>query len=174
VTPPPTETVESCPTALELPVEPGMDVSAGAIIHDPEGRVLLQLRDNRPDVAFGGYWGLFGGRIEAGETPWQGLLRELEEELSFTPPERPAYFSTIAWNGGGLGALVRTRHYFLVGLGNLNADDFRLGEGAGLIRASASQIPAELNVMPHDHLALSMWWRTAYADTVPSPSPSSR
>ncbi len=154
----------SGPATLELPVQAGTDVSAGAIIHDPAGRVLLQLREDRPNVSFGGYWGLFGGRIETGETPYEGLLRELEEELAFTPPERPAHFSSVAWNGGGLGHEVRTRHYFLVPLNELNMDDFQLGEGADMIRASASQVPSELNVMPHDHLALSMWWGSAYAE----------
>lgn len=32
-----------------------------------------------------GIWGLVGGKIEPGESVWQGLLREVEEELGFVP-----------------------------------------------------------------------------------------
>jgi 8-oxo-dGTP diphosphatase len=50
-------------------------------------RLLLQLRDNKPDIFFPNHWGLFGGLIDAGETPAEGLKREIEEELGWTPPE---------------------------------------------------------------------------------------
>ncbi|MEM9270435.1 MAG: NUDIX domain-containing protein, partial [Pseudomonadota bacterium] len=42
------------------------DRAPGALIFatDPDNRVLLQLRDDRPGVNWGGYWGLFGGGLE--------------------------------------------------------------------------------------------------------------
>ena len=55
---------------------------AKAIIHQEE-EFLLQLRDNRPDIAYSNSWSFFGGQIEPGETPWQALQRELEEELEW-------------------------------------------------------------------------------------------
>lgn len=45
--------------------------------------VLLQLRDNIPNIIYPGYWGLFGGHLEAGETPRQALNRELLEEIGY-------------------------------------------------------------------------------------------
>ena len=46
---------------------------------DPDGRVLLA---ERPDgKAYAGYWEFPGGKIEAGETPEEALIRELGEEL---------------------------------------------------------------------------------------------
>lgn len=45
--------------------------------------VLLGLRAAYKTHAMS--WALFGGMIEEGETPKQGLLRELEEELGFVP-----------------------------------------------------------------------------------------
>ena len=57
---------------------------AKAIIHQEE-EFLLQLRDNRPDIAYSNSWSFFGGQIEPGETPWQALQRELEEELEWHP-----------------------------------------------------------------------------------------
>jgi len=44
-------------------------------------RYVLQLRDDLPGVAARGMWGLFGGRIEAGEDPQDALVREIQEEL---------------------------------------------------------------------------------------------
>ena len=33
-----------------------------------DNKFLMQLRDNIPTIAYPGYWGLFGGHLEAGET----------------------------------------------------------------------------------------------------------
>ncbi|MFC7448548.1 (deoxy)nucleoside triphosphate pyrophosphohydrolase [Rhodococcus daqingensis] len=53
------------------------EVAAAAIISD--GRLLLAQRVGPPELA--GMWELPGGKIEPGETPAQGLRRELREEL---------------------------------------------------------------------------------------------
>jgi mutator protein MutT len=49
----------------------------GAIVHDDARRLLL-VRRGRPPHA--GSWSLPGGRIEAGETPRQAVVREVAEE----------------------------------------------------------------------------------------------
>ena len=54
-------------------------ISAAALI-DVDGRVLLAQRPDDKDMA--GLWEFPGGKIEAGETPEQALIRELKEELS--------------------------------------------------------------------------------------------
>lgn len=55
-----------------------------ALMVTPDGRYLMQLRDHRP-ARVPDHWCLFGGRVESGETPRAALLRELVEELEFTP-----------------------------------------------------------------------------------------
>jgi 8-oxo-dGTP pyrophosphatase MutT (NUDIX family) len=45
----------------------------------------MQLRDEIPHIAYPGHWGLFGGHLEAGETPQEGLQRELLEEINYVP-----------------------------------------------------------------------------------------
>ncbi len=52
-----------------------------AILVNSEGQVLLQQRDDKPELPCAGYWALFGGRIEDGEQPEVALRRELIEEI---------------------------------------------------------------------------------------------
>jgi len=56
-----------------------------AILYSGEG-YLMQLRDNIPGIVYPGCWGLFGGHIEADESPEQAIQRELLEEISYVPP----------------------------------------------------------------------------------------
>ncbi len=56
-----------------------LKVAAG-VLQDRLGRVLIA---QRPDGAhMGGAWEFPGGKIHSGETPLQGLVRELQEELA--------------------------------------------------------------------------------------------
>lgn len=50
-----------------------------ALVESPEGRVFLARR--AASLRHGGLWELPGGKIEAGESPEEALLRELREEL---------------------------------------------------------------------------------------------
>ena len=53
--------------------------ATAAIIIGSDGRYLLQQRDDKPDIFYPGHWGLFGGALESGETPAEGLARELRD-----------------------------------------------------------------------------------------------
>jgi 8-oxo-dGTP diphosphatase len=48
-----------------------------AIPVNPQGKILLQQRDDRPDLRYPGCWTTFGGAIEDGETPIEAMRREL-------------------------------------------------------------------------------------------------
>lgn len=50
------------------------------IIQNDRCEVLLQLRDNNPNIAFANSWTLPGGVAESGETPERAAKRELAEE----------------------------------------------------------------------------------------------
>ena len=64
-----------------------MAVEVALAMLQRDGRWLIQLRDESPTIVAPGCWGLFGGHLEAGETPEQALRRELLEEISWQPPD---------------------------------------------------------------------------------------
>ena len=55
-------------------------VAAGALFFDSSGRLLLLQPSYKPG------WEIPGGYVRAGETPYQGAVREVGEELGITPP----------------------------------------------------------------------------------------
>lgn len=91
-------------------------ISAGVILVDPQGRVLMQLRDDNPKIMFPGYWGLTGGAGNPGETPEQIARREVIEETGLTldkiEPFRAYYFNETKPGAGKRGpATKRTADY---------------------------------------------------------------
>ena len=72
VTPPPTDADDGAGHGYVLPRIPA---SAGGLIRDGDGRILIL----KPTYKSG--WTIPGGQIEAdGETPWEGCRREVAEE----------------------------------------------------------------------------------------------
>jgi 8-oxo-dGTP diphosphatase len=69
------------------------EVSA-AIVFDTSGHLLLQLRDNVPNIRYPGKISLFGGHREGDETFLECVVREIHEELSYYLP--PEQFKLIA------------------------------------------------------------------------------
>lgn len=57
-----------------------------AIPINPDGKILLQQRDDRPDLLYPGHWTTFGGAIEGDETPDEAMRRELWEEIELELP----------------------------------------------------------------------------------------
>ena len=51
------------------------------LLFDRRNRLLIYLRDNKPDIPFPDHWDFFGGHIEAREAPEEALVREVREEL---------------------------------------------------------------------------------------------
>jgi 8-oxo-dGTP diphosphatase len=69
--------VPGMPSAAVPPGPPRVVPCVGAVIHDASGRLLLIRRGHDPHR---GLWSLPGGRIEAGESPEQAVVREVREE----------------------------------------------------------------------------------------------
>ena len=54
--------------------------STTVIITTTDNRVLLQKRDENPDIEYSGYYSLVSGYLEEEETPLDGIIRELKED----------------------------------------------------------------------------------------------
>ena len=81
----------------ENAVPPRIVPCVGAVVHDAAGRLLLVRRAHDPHR---GSWSLPGGRIEAGETPEQAVVREVREETGLdVRPERTVGQVTIPGDG---------------------------------------------------------------------------
>ncbi len=61
---------------------------AGALLYNAKGEVLLQHRDDKPDIAHPGLWSLFGGAVDVGETSEEALVREIWEEIEYKVTEK--------------------------------------------------------------------------------------
>lgn len=61
---------------------------AGAILYNPQGRILIHQRDAKPGLIYPLHWTTLGGRIEDGEQPDDAMRRELLEEIELSPPLR--------------------------------------------------------------------------------------
>ena len=101
-----------------------------------DGRILLQLRDNKPGIASAGRWGFFGGHIEPGERPSEAFLREMQEELCWRPPHFEHY-RTRNVDGGGWHA---TSHAYAAHL-NVPLDGLEQREGQAMALFAPAALP---------------------------------
>ena len=72
---------------------------AAVALFDRDGRVLIARRPEGKSMA--GLWEFPGGKVEAGETPEQALIRELQEELAVDTVESclaPFTFASHAYD----------------------------------------------------------------------------
>ena len=72
---------------------------AAVALFDKDGRVLIARRPEGKSMA--GLWEVPGGKVEAGETPEQALIRELQEELAVDTVESclaPFTFASHAYD----------------------------------------------------------------------------
>lgn len=59
----------------------GKEVTCGLIILNKKKRVLLQLRDDKPEIPYPNTWVIPGGHAEDGESPEKCIRREIKEEM---------------------------------------------------------------------------------------------
>ena len=101
-------------------------------------KILLQLRDNKPNIPSPNHWAFFGGEIDKGELPLDAIRRELEEELTINVLRiMPVGYYT--WKN----------HYVYMFKGNTNTreEDILLFEGQKAKYFSLDEI-ADLKMVP--------------------------
>ena len=94
------------------------------LLVNARGEVLLQLRDRTPGIPFPGHWSTLGGHLEPGESPEEGVRRELREETGHTV-DRPRLFRVYRWVYGDE---VRLAWVFYAPF-DVPVDEIRLTEG---------------------------------------------
>lgn len=110
--------------------------SVGAAVLDEAGRVLVFERSDHP-----GSWQLPQGGVEASESPFEAVLRELMEETGLAKGELDLAAMLPAWLTYELPAELRSRK---TGLGQTQRwFVFRLKDSAAKIRLHSTAAPAE-------------------------------
>jgi len=107
----------------------GVRESAAAILLDEDGRLLMQLRDDVPNIREPGKIGLFGGRREGDESFLDCIVREIQEELGYDLP--PSRFELLArWSGPDYAAPEGTIHAELFLARGVPVEKLTIAEGA--------------------------------------------
>ena len=110
---------------------------AAIILENDEGKFLLYLRDNKPDIPFPDHWDLIGGHIEEGETPEEALIREFKEELDLDLKEYTFYKKYECLTGDA----YENIKYIYFGKINLPIEKVTLLEGVRPQYFSKEEIP---------------------------------
>jgi len=105
--------------------ESAVKFGAMAVVISPKG-VILHLRDDKSWIPHPGCWSLFGGAVEPDETPYDAIVRELEEELGLRENAYRPRWQIIDHGGDGrLLTIFEVRTTY-------GPDQMTLTEGQGL------------------------------------------
>jgi 8-oxo-dGTP pyrophosphatase MutT (NUDIX family) len=129
--------------------------AAAAILVLEDGRYLLQLRDDKPQIWYPGYWGLFGGAVDPGEDAFAALRRELMEELEIEVGEA-RLFASFDFDLQPMGLDHYNRKYYEV---PVTLEAWRgavLHEGAAVRALSGDTALSLPRISPYDAFALSL------------------
>ena len=136
-----------------LPQSLNVADAAAAIIVLPGSRFLMQLRDDRPDIWYPAHWGCFGGALDPGETAWEALKRELNEELELVIKEARLE-SRYVFDFEPVHLVKICRAYYVVDLSDAELSKLVLHEGAAMEVLTYHQLTSGIPVTPYDAFAL--------------------
>ena len=119
----------------------------------PDGRYVMQLRDDIPQIWFPGRWGCFGGGVEPGEDSIEALQRELFEELEFRPG-KVEYFTELTFDLVPMGLQRYTRIYYVVRMTEDELARVVLHEGKEVRAIDGDTLLRMMSITPYDEFAL--------------------
>lgn len=124
--------------------------TVSAFLRNPEGKVIAQLRDDKPGLMFPAHWSTLGGRVEDGETPDQAMRRELLEEIEICPPLQ--FWRVFDHHFVSGGTTFDVDIYAYVGDLNLEIAEIRLHEGQRVAYLSQFDVDTLPFAFGLDHL----------------------
>jgi len=127
--------------------------AAAALLVLEDGRYILQLRDDLPQIWYPAHWGLFGGSLDAGEDVVETLRRELREELALEVTEA-RLFVQFAYDLTPIGLGRYFRAYYEVPVTLPAFERLVLGEGADMRALTGAEALALPRISPYDAFAL--------------------
>ena len=116
-----------------------------------KGKYFLQKRDNKKNIHFPNFWGLFGGKIMNNESKIDAILREIKEETNLKIDNPKKNLSFII-HGKNLG-LTRNITYFVFNLTQI-PKNVKIFEGSNFKFLEFKNIN-KLKFNPFDFAALS-------------------
>ena len=123
-------------------------ISVGVALITHDGKLLLQHRDNFPNIYFPNKIGLFGGLVDAGETPLEAIRREIREELSIDLAEFTLRCIAELNYVGEINS--RRRHFYAASVGASKEGSIRITEGQACLRVGFHSLPSAIEFVPFD------------------------
>jgi 8-oxo-dGTP pyrophosphatase MutT (NUDIX family) len=149
------------------PLSTGHAVAALLVLED--GRYIMQLRDDLPDIWYPGHWGLFGGGVDEGEDEFKALQRELREELELEVTQA-RLFATIDYDLQPVGLDCYFRKYYEVPVTLTAWNRVVLHEGSEVRALRGEEALSLPRISPYDAFALFLHHnRTRLAGSIYAP-----
>jgi 8-oxo-dGTP pyrophosphatase MutT (NUDIX family) len=137
---------------------PGLRDIVKTVIVGPDGRYLMQHRDDNPRIRFREHWCMFGGDLEPGEDHKEGLRRELMEELEFRPRSL-RFFTELAFTVPDAGIDRRRLVVYETDITHDEIAALVLHEGQGMAFMTVAELLAAPKVIPWDLCAVVLHGR---------------
>jgi 8-oxo-dGTP diphosphatase len=128
------------------------------LLFDRHRRLLVYLRDDKPDIPFPNHWDFFGGHVEEGETPEATLVREVKEELG-VELEQWSFFRRYVCTEGD--AYPNIKYLYWAKIDKI-AEELTLYEGQRLLSIAPEQrddlkFANILGQVVEDFIAAKLW-----------------
>jgi len=128
---------------------------AAALLVTPDGRYLMQHRDDKPTIFLPGHWACFGGTIDAAENPETAIRRELQEEIEFAAG-KVTLFTEMIIDLPFANSRRDRMSFFAVPITHDEIDRLVQHEGQGMGLFLPQDLAREAKVAPWDLAAILM------------------